>query len=483
MSSRQIFKGASILTLSQIIIAVCTFVRNILVARMISVEDYGIATTFAITLAMVEMASNLAFDKILVQDERGGDDDMLASVHFVHFLKSLATGLVLLLVAPLMASLFDLHDLVWAFQILALIPVLRGLSHFDLIVSQRYMHFLPTAIADAVPQVLAVAIAYPFGVWLGDYRVMLFLVLLQPAAFTVLSHFYAKRPYRWLIRRDLIKKKLGFAWPLLVNGILMFAVLNGDKAIVSHSYSMEVLGWYSVAFGLTLMPTLLFTRICSVLLLPVLSKNFRDNKERFGISCTQSVAFCSGVASFSMLVFLIAGSTIIYICYGERYMEGTKVIGLLGVMQAVRIILLAPTIIAISYSHTKNAMYSNIVRVVVIPIAIYFALSGFNVEWIVMIGILGELLALAFCTYLLELGDSAYQYLRATFFNVLLFVVLALAAYILIVPLMLVDGSLPSLLVNIFIGVLVASIGLVLHLVFEKELRVIAIQKIRSFRS
>lgn len=478
MTNRQVFKGASVLSFSQIIIAVATFVRNILVARLVSVEDYGIATTFAITLAMIEMASNLAFEKILVQDEKGGEDDMLASAHFLHFVKSLATGLVLFSVGPLMASLFDLKEVVWAFQLLALIPIIRGLSHFDTVTYQREMNFLPTAIIDALPQVLTVICAYPIGIWLEDYRVMLVLVLLQPLTYTVLTHIYAKRQYRWLVKKSLIKKKLNFAWPLLINGFLMFAVFNGDKAIIGHSYSMEVLGWYSVAFGLTMIPTLLFAKVCNTLLLPILAVSLRDDKTRFAKSCVQAVTFCCGVASFTLIFFIIAGSAVVFLCYGERYMEGAGVIVLLALMQSLRMIRIAPTIIAISYSHTKNAMYANIARVSVISVAVFFALNGFSIEFIVCCGVVGEIFALIVSTSLLRLGENRKFYLRAFVKNILFFVGFALIITLIV-------SFIDSKAETIFSSLLftcVASVFSVLafagHLMFDKQLRAMVKEKV-----
>lgn len=481
MINSTVFKGASVLSLSQIVVAISTFARNILVARLISVEDFGIATTFAITLAMIEMASNLAFEKILVQDESGGDDDMLASAHFLHFIKSIVTALILLLVSPVMAKLFDLQNLVWAFQVLALIPLLRGLSHFDTVVFQRNMRFAPTAIIDAIPQALTVVFAYPLGIWLEDYRVMLILVLLQPASYTLLSHLYAERPYRWLFDKKLLTKKLGFAWPLLINGLLMFAVFNGDKAIIGNSYSMAVLGWYSVAFALTMMPTILFAKICNTLLLPILSKSLREDTKLFGQSCIQAFGVCTGVASFTLIFFIIAGSAVIYLCYGERYMNGAQVVVLLAVMQSIRIIRIAPTIIAISYSHTKNAMYANIARVTVIPIAIYLAINHYDVKWIVVCGIVGEVLALLFASYLLKLGSNTRAYLKANILHVSLFVILAFVVNCVISFVGEVNLVLINQILFIVLGFVIASLGLAFHLICDQGIKTVILDRMKWF--
>ena len=392
MKTKQFVKGASVLSLGQIVIAACTFFRNIIIARMISVEDYGIATTLAVTLAMIEMTSNLAFDKMLIQDKDGDSDEFLASAHLLQFCKSLFTGLLLFLAAPLMASFFGLNEIAWAYQLLALIPIIQGFVHFDAVTYQRNMVFSPTATIDAVPQIVTMAVAYPIALFLNDYRAMLTLVILQPFTTTILSHVFARRPYRWTINRELLIKKVNFGWPLMINGLLMFAVFNGDKTIIGNKYGMETLGWYGAVFALTMMPALLFTRICSTLLLPPLSKN-RDNNHLFSNYCTNSTIMCFALGLFNWCFFTFAGTAVIFLSYGEKYIMGAQIVSWLALMQSIRIIRIAPTIIATSLADTKNAMIANIVRVMALPPAAYFAYEGYPIVWMIYVAIGGEVLA------------------------------------------------------------------------------------------
>ena len=44
--------------------SILTLARNLIVARLISVENYGIAATFAIAMAVVEMASALGIGTV-----------------------------------------------------------------------------------------------------------------------------------------------------------------------------------------------------------------------------------------------------------------------------------------------------------------------------------------------------------------------------------------------------------------------------------
>ena len=54
--------------------------RNLLIARLVPVEDYGIAATFAVAMAVVEMASQLGLQQMIIQAQEGDDPKFQAQV-------------------------------------------------------------------------------------------------------------------------------------------------------------------------------------------------------------------------------------------------------------------------------------------------------------------------------------------------------------------------------------------------------------------
>ena len=64
---KRILAGFSILAGGQILAQSFALVRNVIIARLISPDDFGIAATFVITVSLFEMISNLAVDQLLVQ--------------------------------------------------------------------------------------------------------------------------------------------------------------------------------------------------------------------------------------------------------------------------------------------------------------------------------------------------------------------------------------------------------------------------------
>lgn len=398
------YKGASILAFSQIFSALSSFLRNIVIARFVSTEDFGIASTFALTLSLIEMTSNLALDRILVQDENGDSDELLGSVHLLQCARGVITGLILFLAAKPVALLFNLPELVWAYQLIALIPVFKGFTHWDMAVYQRKLDFFAVSMADILPQAFCLALAYVAAKLIGDFRVMLIVILTQAFLRAAVSHYYASRYYRWVFNRELIRKSFNFGWPLLVNGLLLFFIFQADRVVIATFYDMETLGWFSVAFSLTMFPSVIFAKFSGKLMMPLLSAN-RGDKEKFEYYCNLTNVFCFAAGIFMVGFFSFGGAALLAFCFSERYLVSEGLIVYLGIMQALRIIRVAPTIISNSQAHTKNPLISNSYRSIALLLAIYFGYRGYKVEWIAISGIIGEVIALFVSYYILRLEE------------------------------------------------------------------------------
>ncbi|MBX3177318.1 MAG: oligosaccharide flippase family protein [Candidatus Hydrogenedentes bacterium] len=371
----------------------CSFARNVVVARLLTPEDFGIAATFVIAVSLFEMISNLAVDRLLVQAEDGDDPDFQATAHAFQVVRGIGMALFLFLLAWPFSRLFGIPQALWAFQFVALVPLLRGFMHLDPKRLQRTFGFGADVATELLPQILLVLAAWPFVWWFEDYSAMLWLLVFQAVVMVVVSHALAKRSYGWNWDRNYIRRMVAFGWPLLFNGLLMFLVFQGDRMIVGAAYDMTQLGVYSVAFTTTFVPTMVITKVASALLLPLLSRvqtDIRSFMEYYALSvcalCLIGVAFSTG--------FVLLGQQVVVLTFGERYGAVGSFIGWLGVMQMIRVLRVGPTIASMAWGDTRMPLVSNFGRISVIPLAIWLGLTGKPLMWVVIAGCLGELVAL-----------------------------------------------------------------------------------------
>jgi O-antigen/teichoic acid export membrane protein len=351
---------------------------------------------------MIEMLSNIASETILIQAEDGDHKELQETVQFFRASRGAVNGLILFVLAAPFARLFGVPQATWAFRSLGILPLCRGFFHLDVNRLQRHLRFAPSAITDAGSSWFATLITVPLAFWFRDYTAMLWALVIQVAAATFLSHILAERRYRWALNRIQWKRIVSFGWPLMINGILMVGIFEGDRFIIGSSerlfhrssYTLSDLGVYSVTFAITMAPTLFIANISSSLFLPLLSRvqSMAYQFERRYLACFQAVCLAAAVIS---VLFIIAGGKLVTMIYGPRYAVAATVIGWLSAMWAIRVIRVAPTLAAIALGDTKNMMLSNCARALALVGMATAAGMGAGLVWIAISGVGGELLALA----------------------------------------------------------------------------------------
>ena len=398
---KTVIKGTLFLGTGRMIDQGLQFLRNIIVARLVSPEDFGIAALFVLTISFLEKISNLAVDTLLIQSPHGEKPRFQQTSQLMTAVRGLGIALMLLLFAGPVARLFDIPAATWAFRLLAIVPLIRGLAHQDMSRFQRQFNFKPALFTEIFPQLISVSLAWPLAAWLGDYSAILYLILVQTLARTVMSHFMAERPYNWGWEPIHAREIISFGWPLLINGILLFLITQGDRFVIGaadnlfarETYSKTQLGFYSAAFVLSSAITNGIYSVVSPVMLPLLSAT-QDLRVQFQKRCR----FCIQIAAFILspigIFFILLGGWFLVLAYGDQYRAAAPLMAWLGATSSIHLLRLASTTIAMAKGHSLNTTISNIFRSFSFILAFTFAALGADIVWIAASGLLGELLAI-----------------------------------------------------------------------------------------
>jgi O-antigen/teichoic acid export membrane protein len=389
-----ILKGSSILAAGQVVTFGCSFVRNIILARVLSKTDFGIALTFAITMTLFELAGKMAISRLMIQSKDGDSVEFQATAHLFQALAGLLSAFLIYILAGPIAIIFKVPEARMAFQFLALIPLFKGLEHLDVSRVERKMQFGPIVCIDVIPQVLITLAAWPLVNWLESYWVLLWLLLAKRGLTMIGSHLFAHRRYRWSLNTAYVKQILTFGWPLLINGFLMFAIFQGDRFVVGSYYDVAALAVYGVAASLSLVPGLMMVKVIGSIMLPLMSRAQDAPAEfkRHYALCSQMLALLSAVFATSLI---ICGESFVTLVYGPKY-AGVNVgiiLGWLVTANALRLLRVTPTIAAMAKGDTENMLISNVFRVIGLGVAIVAAGKGMELYYIAMSALVGETLA------------------------------------------------------------------------------------------
>ena len=398
MIRKQLLKGGAVMGMQQVICSGSSFVRTLIVARLVDRTDFGIAATLGMTVALLDMTSDLNAGTLLIQSKDGNEPELQASAQSVGLIRGMGCAAILLAIAYPAAALFSVPQATWAFLCLAMYPLFRAFAHLDTSRLQREMRFKPSAQVEVVSQLVSLLAAWPLAWWLRDYSALLWLMLLQAAVSTAATHWVAERRYRLAWNRTYIRQLLQFGWPLIINGMLMFAIMQGERLVIgsskqlfpASSYTMADLGDFSVALTLTMTGVAALTKIAVTLMLPALAA-VQSDQERFGKRYLMTAqVLCVGGACVALL-FILAGKPLVIAFYGSQYVLAGRYIGWLGAAQAVRTVRMSVVLAALAKGDTRNTMMANLARSSGLLGCVAAAALGADLQWVAISALGGEL--------------------------------------------------------------------------------------------
>lgn len=381
-----------------------SFVRHAIVARWLTPAEFGIAALFVTALQLVDLVSNAGVETFLVQDSEGDREDVQASVQWWRAMRGCMNGAAIFLLAGPMAYLFALPGLEWEIRLLGLFPLIRGFLHMDAKRLQRHMRFWPSVLMDAGSNVLATAVGIAVAWLTRDHRAMVAAMLALAAGSVLISHMVAERPYRWKADRSHVRRMMQFGWPLMVNGLLLFGIFQGDRLLIGMAktvfgndrFTLSELGVYSIVFSLTMAPALAGANIGTSLFLPMLSA-VQKAPEEFARKYAMCLRWTAWAGMALAAVFLTAGTWLVVLVSGKQYQPNWWLVAWLSLLWSLRVVRVAPTMASLALGDTKNTLYSNVARSLALAgIAVVVTLRA-DVVWIAFCGFAGEMLALAVC--------------------------------------------------------------------------------------
>ena len=411
----------------QILTAMMSLIRNIVIARVLAVDDYGVAATIGIVLSFIEASTTLAFDKYILQSRYGGNERIVGATHFLGILRGFLVAILLFSIAEPVSYYFQIPEKAWMFEVLALSPFLRGFLHQNAAVHQKKGSFYRLSQIELIPQVLTTLTIYPAALYFSDAVVVLYVTILTSFGIVLVSHLLASTPFRLHFTKAVLVDVLRYSWPLVVTGGLTFLVFQGDKAIIGGYYSLEDLALVTVLISLFAMPVMVFDRISIGIGIPLVAKEFSmrsGSENRDFVICAVIVVACMAVAGFNSL-----GGLVIRYLYGDSYVPEIGMVYIVSILMGLRILRMPVQIFSLAAGDSKNGMYVGMARISSLPLSFYFAVNDYEIIMILAAGIIGELLGLLVGAYMAKSISPRYWSIMLLVFSLIWFFIISLFSY------------------------------------------------------
>lgn len=294
------------------------FVIQVVLARLLTPEDYGIVGILAVFLAVSQTFIDSGFTNALIQNQQRTEKDFATAFFFNGAISVFCYG-ILFFCAPFIADFYEMPQLVSVTRSIGLSLIFSALSAVHRTQLAIRVDFKTQAKATLSSVILSgivgIVLAYcGFGVWA---------LVVQTLVNTGLTTLFFWGLVRWFPRHFFsmtsFKPMFSFGSKLLAASLLHTVYMNLYPLVVGKFFSATALGYFSRAQQFASLPATTGSGILGRVTFPLLATVQNDN-ERLSAVYRKYLRVSTGAIAPMMLGLCALTEPTVLILIGEKWL-------------------------------------------------------------------------------------------------------------------------------------------------------------------
>lgn len=296
-----------------------TFVVSIILARLLSPEEYGLIGILAIFIAIFNAIVDSGFTNALIRKQDATDTDY-STVFYTNLVLSVVLAAVLFFCARPISVFFERPELVSLTQVMSSVVIINALSIVQRVRTTKAIDFKTqtkiTFISSIGSGVIGIGMAYMgYGVWalVGQ---QISNQLLSTIFFWIYNKWMPKLVFSWAS----FKEMWVFGSKLLSSSLIDTAWKEVYQVVIGKCYSPVTLGLYTRAKQFADLCSSNLTSVVQRVSYPVLS-SIQDDRIRLKLAY-QRVMKTTMLPTFVLMLGMAAcAESMIQVLIGEQWLE------------------------------------------------------------------------------------------------------------------------------------------------------------------
>jgi PST family polysaccharide transporter len=297
------------------------FVSVVVLARILSPDDFGVVAIAASIAAIIEGLSAFDVTKALIR-ERDVDRSLYDTAWTLSVLRGVLSALVMVAVVPFVGD----ERIAGVVLALALSPVLTGLANPRFVMFERDLVYSKLAVLTLGAKLVAFVVTLVIALMYRSYWALVLGLLVGALTSLILS--YALRPYRPRVSLARFSDIFGFSGWLSLTTIATTLAMETDKIIVGRLLGVAEAGLYYMTQRVGVLPTRELVSPLQRILFPSFSE-LVDDEPRFRSAATESINVVGSLSIPAGFGFALVANDFVPLALGSQW---TSIVPLLAVL-------------------------------------------------------------------------------------------------------------------------------------------------------
>jgi len=373
-------RGGMVLAVAAFIERLTRLVRNMVLARLLAPEDFGLMAIVIAVSAGLQTFTDVGVQQSVIQNKAGANAEYLNVAWWFQAVRGLGLFVIALLGAPAICTFYDKPELLGILRISFMAVLFSGLTSPCLFVLEKEFRFLKVVFCVHGSVVLGDLLTISLALYMENVWVLVIGYVGQSVLTCFLSHILCPFRPHFTIDRTCLNELWRFCGQMLGLSFLTIVSLQTDVFVLAKLAPTAQVGMYALALSLAMQPGGVFGQTISRVLLPAFAE--KQDDRRFLRHATLKLIRATVVLGVPLVTIaaMFAG-TILSVVYGSKYAAVAVPFAILCASQLFRIQanILAMIFLATGQPHL-NRRYVTLLAALVIgliyPGVVLFGLAG-----------------------------------------------------------------------------------------------------------
>lgn len=365
-------RGGAVTITSQGIKFFTSMAATVVLARLLTPQDYGMIGMVAVVTGFISMFKDLGLSTATIQKEKI-TGDQISTLFWINVGLSIAVMLLTTAIAPGVAWIYGEPRLTLITMGFAAGFLFGGLTVQHEALLRRQMRFSALATTEVISIVVGLIVAIALA-WRGaGYWALVANQLVQGSAYAIgvwiVCDWRPGRPARY----SGIRSMLAFGGNLTGFHVVNYFARNLDNMLIGLFWGSRQLGLYAKAYQLLLLPIDQINAPIAAVAIPALSR-LTDSPERYRKAYLRILEKIALVTMPGMAFMIATSDWLVILILGPQWIQASRIFALLGLVGLLQPIANTTGWLFITQGRTREVFHWGVVSGAIMIISILVGL-------------------------------------------------------------------------------------------------------------
>ncbi len=295
-----------------------SFISNIVLARLLSPDDFGCIGMLAIFIVISSTFIDGGFGSALIQKKEPTEEDY-STIFYWNMILSLVLYGILFISAPAIARYYEIPLLSDVLRVEGIVLIINALSIIQNNRLRKQLKFRKLAIIDIVSAVISITVtivlaANGWGIW-ALVAQQLMLCSITTLILWLTNKWHPKWVFSWQSFRELFN----FGLFILIANLVNTFCNNIQGLLIGKIYNPATMGYYSQGKKLEELSSTSISSVVDRVAYPVLAE-MQNDLPRMVRSLSRFITSLAYLTIPLMLLFILLADPMIHLIYSEKWL-------------------------------------------------------------------------------------------------------------------------------------------------------------------